>query len=282
MENKIIGINNQDKIGLSLNKVGIQNEYRVGIQAALTPMFETLNKVQSMMSSIEIPKFQMPEIKFPEIQFPEIEIRSMFDIDWDVYFDDLKEECLSNTKYGWCLSAEMPVGAYRSIARSEDNQEKRDQLFVQGFEHDDFYLYKKEKEYITSTSTKGWKKFYEECFYSIENSNYKVVVPSLVSAIEYELSDGLNVNSIGKKLIKEIQDSINENNELESFSYTIGFSVIALLENSIFQSHAFNKDRASLINRNWVLHGRDNPSFWGKTDVYKLITIISALKMIKE
>lgn len=190
-------------------------------------------------------------------------------------------DCLSNAKYGWCMSAHMTISGYRKIAKEADSQEIRDKLFINEFEEDDYDLYKRERSYIISSAQEGWQDFYEECFYLIDNQKYKAVVPSLVSAIEHELCYE-QTNDIGKRLIRRVQSTLVANGDSDSFVYAISTSVLNLLCNIVFEYREFNEDRLPLINRNWVLHGRDTPSFWNKEDVYKLITMISALRMLNE
>ncbi|WP_338706513.1 hypothetical protein [Paenibacillus amylolyticus] len=195
------------------------------------------------------------------------------------FYERIHQACLINTNYGWCLSSDFSISAYRRIADSEDSQEEKDRLFVMEFEADNFDLYEAEKKQIIMTAHQEWRAFYEECFYFIDNGKYKAVIPSLVSAIEHELNYEQTID-YGNRLIRRVKASL-ENGDQTSFLYTVSISVLNLLKNNIFTNHQFDGDRLMLLNRNWVLHGRDNPSLWGKEEVYKLITLISALRMIR-
>lgn len=199
----------------------------------------------------------------------------------DLLTNRFNEACERNTKYGWCMSAHMTIGEYKSIAKEEDSQVTKDRLFVRAFESDNYDLYKRETDYITTTAQEDWQDFYEECFYSINNGKYKAVVPSLVSAIEHELSYEQS-DEIGKRLIRRVQSSLVQTGDTSSIIYAISASVLNLLRNIVFGYRGFTEDRMPLINRNWVLHGRDNPTLWNKKDVYRLITMISALRMLNE
>ncbi|MDM5277159.1 hypothetical protein QUF95_07185 [Paenibacillus silvae] len=195
------------------------------------------------------------------------------------FYEGIHQACLINTNYGWCLSSNVSISAYRRIASSEDSQEEKDRLFVLEFEADNFDLYIAEKNHIIITSNQEWREFYEECFYLIDNGKYQAAIPSLMSAVEHELAfEG--TNDIGKPLINRVKSSLEREEDRNSFLYAISTSVISLLNNRIFKYRDFSRQRLSIINRNWVLHGRDKPSLWKKEDVYKLIALISALRML--
>ncbi|MDL1163415.1 hypothetical protein P0100_20565, partial [Yersinia pestis] len=236
--------------------------YEAGkISELLAPLTENLNEIAESIGLVtNVPSF--------EFNNPESLI------------DNINKACLANTKYGWCLSANMTIAGYRKIAKDHDSQEVKDRLFVNEFEADNFELYEQEKRFIIHSAQEGWQDFYEECFYLIDNQKYRAVVPALLSSIEHELSFEQN-NDIGKGLIRRVESSL-ENEDKTSFLYAISTSVLNLLKNIIFERHNFNEDRLPIINRNWVLHGRDTPTFWSKEDVYKLITVISGLRMINE
>ncbi|MUG45513.1 hypothetical protein [Paenibacillus woosongensis] len=247
---------------------GALGEFQRVYLSSIAPMQDAIRKLAESF------RVNIPKIEFPKIQFPKIDLGE--------FTKNLEEECKSNAKYGWCLSSEMPFGAYREIARTDDTQEVRDQLFVKMFEEDGFRLYNDEKRFIISSSSEEWRDFYIECFQAFEGGMLKAVIPSLISAIEHELASGIESGEIGKKLIRNAQQSFESKWGPTGFVYVMGASVISLLENGLFRGDDFSKPRQPLLNRNRVLHGRDNPSEWRNTDVYKLITIISAIQMFRD
>lgn len=247
---------------------------------SLGPVFESVREMSLNVSSSLIPMNEalkeLSETLKVAIQLPSFQLTDSVPL-----FDSIHRSCINNTKYGWCMSAHISIGTYRSIANSIESQSERDMLFVEEFESDDFRLYNKEKQTIILSSKQGWRTFYEECFYLIDNQMYQAVVPSLISAIEHELSYE-QTNDIGKSLIRRVKTAFERDEDSTSFLYAISTSVLNLLHNMIFRSRDFDKRRLPMINRNWVLHGRDTPSLWNKEDVYKLITMISALRMLNK
>lgn len=171
----------------------------------------------------------------------------------------------------------------RKIAKEQDSQEVKDALFVKYFEDEDLLLYKEEKEYIITSAPENWRQQYINCFETIEDGRHTVVIPTFITAIEHEIS-AMQESSIllGRRLLKNTQSSTMENTDNNGkFSNTIGLSVIGMLLNGMFENHPFNEESKLLINRNWILHGRDNPEKWTMVDVYRLMSIISALRIIR-
>lgn len=96
----------------------------------------------------------------------------------------------------------MDIRDYRRIGRSEDNQETRDRLFTDLFEVNNYELYEYEKTSIIDASSIEWKEFYRDCFSSLEGGRIMIVIPSLMMAIEHELSNGKDIDKAGKKFVE--------------------------------------------------------------------------------
>lgn len=200
------------------------------------------------------------------------------------YIKEFTESFKRNMKYGWALSAQMPFVKYQKIASSDYNKAFTDKYFLELFEYNNGELYEAEKEYIISHSTAEWDKLYTNCFSVIENEMYNIAIPSLIVAIEYELILISKSEKIGKNLIKHVRSILEKNKADSVYRYVIGTQLLQMLKNDIFGKVSFvtTERRPMVINRNLVLHGRDNPTSWNKAEVFKLITIISSLKMLTQ
>lgn len=198
------------------------------------------------------------------------------------FMDDFYKDCLSNAEYGWCLSSQMNIPSFRSIANELDTQEVKDYLFSIYFELDNSYLYRVERDFIISSASESWKQLYKSCFETIEAGRYIVVIPTFITAIEHEIATMHELSDLyGRRLLKRTKVSMGDDEKVDTFSSAIGLSIIAMLLNGIFENHPFNGERKPLLNRNWILHGRDDPQEWTKTDIYRLMSIISALRIVR-
>lgn len=245
-----------------LGLVGVQQQLQESVQLQMESI---KNAIRAITESIRFPIPPMPI--FPKI-------------DWEDFSEEFAEECRRNAKYGWCLSAEMGIAEYREVARTEDSQVVKDAKFVSMFEGEEFALYKAEKEFIISKSSDQWKLLYEDCFYAFENKLYRLAIPSLIMGIEHELFVISGSKEFGLQLIRKLKSNYVKESSNDTLTYALNAPVFSVLENSLFKYAPFEKNKPSVINRNWVLHGRDDPTSWGKTEVYKLMTIISAIKLL--
>jgi hypothetical protein len=246
-----------------------------GVTQSLKGMINELSSnIAKSISSIQFPVIQIPKIEFPKLNIPKI--------DFEEFYREFEEECRSNAKHGWALPSGMSFPKYRSIGRAEDNTEVRDMLFKKEFEINDRELYKYEKSFIIENSSEEWRSFYQTCFEAVEQERFILAVPALLVAVEHELSYDFDSDKVGKKLLKDVELALFDSTELDEFSHIVGASLISLLSNAIFGRDDFNGDRPPIINRNRVLHGRDNPSNWSIIDVYKLMTVISTVKFLQE
>lgn len=263
------------KDGRALEKFFRENEE---ISVDIKQKFESLRKFSEDFSALAYPVSKAIDIYLDQVQ-KFIESSSLQFNKPDSFISEIKKACKKNAASGWCMSACFSIATYREIADSRINNNETDRLFVNEFESKGFELYNAERDFIVNTAQQGWRTFYEECFYLIDNQKYQAAVPSLMSAVEQELSfEG--TNDVGKPLINLFKSSVERDEDPTSFLYAMSTSVISLLKNRIFKYGDFNSRRPSIINRNWVMHGRDTPSLWGKQDVYKLIALISALRML--
>lgn len=71
-------------------------------------------------------------------------------------------------------------------------------------------------------------------------------------------------------LVRSVKSSVELEKEPGQFTKAIATSLFSLLENGVFKK-GITGPRSELINRNRVLHGRDDPFMWTKSDAYRLI-----------
>lgn len=110
-----------------------------------------------------------------------------------------------------------------------------------------------------------WLPLIEECRYAYTKGRYLVTVPALLAILE-----GL-VATAGEQL-----HSLQSPRTTAGAKYKDSSGIRALVWASleafvgvVFQSHSFSKSRPTLINRHWILHGRD-PASWTQADSLRL------------
>ncbi|MDN4607362.1 hypothetical protein [Sporosarcina highlanderae] len=209
-------------------------------------------------------------LKFPKIEFPE------FEIDWERIESLIKY----NSSHGWTLSGEMDTNFYLDQALLGLEQVMIDALFFKYFESDSKKNYYSTKSTIIGEIDKQWKSVLIDCFELYEQDKYRVIIPMLISIIEGQVSGIAKSPEVGTRLLRVWRKQITS--QEERMMIIVSYSLNEFLASKIFVRREFHEERGTTINRNWVLHGRDNPEYWTRVDALKLINVISTLQYIKE
>lgn len=209
--------------------------------------------------------FKMPEMKFPIIE-----------IDYD-----RNEKILNrNSKYGWTLTQEIDFSYYFKDELLNSTFNQIDNHFYHFYSQNDWKFYHHTKNLILETINPKWVQLLNECFDSFEQDKYKLIIPTLFSIIEGEAAFIYDTDKIGADLFKTMKTE-SKNIEHELTKLTI-YSFAEFLRWQLFGYQDFSKSRNGLINRNRILHGRDDPKYWHKVDALRLINILSTVQLVKE
>ncbi|MEX3710855.1 hypothetical protein ABFV99_00470 [Cytobacillus horneckiae] len=222
-----------------------------------TNIFPELRKP---LFSLELPKFDLSDIK--------------------IDYTDLKRVIKKNSKLGWTLTFDMAVNLYLDEKLLKLCDQEINKVFVDYYKSENSSQYKKEKQNIIKHIDSKWEDTLNECFYLFESGYYRNQIPFLITIIEGEIADFSNLHSyLGKTLIRKWKRKLDtKGNNLDAL---ILYSLFYFLENSLFNKDEFEDERNSIINRNRVLHGRDNPNLWAEADYYRLINTISSIQTSK-
>ncbi|MBT2569339.1 hypothetical protein [Planococcus sp. ISL-110] len=212
--------------------------------------------------------FKIPDISFPKIEFPEID------------YDRIKKITDDNSKYGWTLTGEMGMANYLDDDMVGTSQKEKDDYFYEFYSQDDWAYFNHSKESIVESIEPRWHDLIQECFHSFEADNYKLVIPTLFTIIEGEMSYVFDSHQGSSGLIEKMEKRAgSEESKLKQIAL---YSVVHSMTDRLFGSLHFSQERNDLINRHRILHGRDEPSHWQKVDALRLINVISSLQFIKE
>jgi len=221
---------------------------------------DLIQTVYKNFESIRLPKISIPKINFD--------------------YERIEKSINQSAGFGWTLTANTPFKPYLDSYKLEKTLDKYDQYFYELYSANSYAYFKSEKEYILENINHKNKKLLEQCFENFEKDNYEITIPALISAIEGQIAELLSSPKYGFRLLKEWENKIP--NEEKNLSIIIEYSMVQFLKNSLFTSNDFNSERLEILNRNWVMHGRDNPELWKKTDALKLFINLSTLLFINE
>jgi len=123
-----------------------------------------------------------------------------------------------------------------------------------------------------------WRPLLEDCKLAFQHGCYKVTIPCLLSILEGMMAKFINdPRSIRMtNMIKSCEKF--KDVEALRIKRLILTSVINFI-NNVFATSYFDNERPSLINRHWILHGRDETD-WKEIDSIRLFLAIDTMRHV--
>lgn len=190
-------------------------------------------------------------------------------------FAEASEENVEDlARMGWTLPLRATPKEVREIYDLETTDEVDDYFLNEYRKGSDRYQSLKE-HLLSNENLERWRPLIHESFRAFERGDYKITVPALISVLE-----GLVEDMTGR-----LQDSPNPKHAVRHKRQTESGDVknwIALsIEKfvwEVFEQHSFSGETPDLINRHWILHGRDHTD-WSKVDTLRLFQAIQTVSV---
>lgn len=191
---------------------------------------------------------------------------------------ELNEACKLMADAGWIIPFELQPWEILSLVENCSSKEKMNEWVY------DFYTANNNenlKNVFLSIREDNriiqWEKLMNECIKAYSQGFICVIIPSLLTIIEGIISKWMeNPKSI--KVCTPVKSKMDSTKD--DYGKLCWLS-IHLVITRIFNSQNFDKDRPELINRHWILHGRDETK-WEKIDVVRLFVTVHALLCVSE
>ncbi|MED4921139.1 MULTISPECIES: hypothetical protein [Heyndrickxia] len=246
-----------EEVASVLSKYDIKN-----FQVVKPAMIEAINRVKLL----DNPLISLPKVN---LNLPNIKID----------YERIKKITNHNSSYGWTLTGEIAINLYLDDDLLEYDQAELDRTFEGYYSMDDGKLFNDLKENILNNVDEKWEEMLKEIFDLYKSGRYIVIVPLLISIIEGELSRLISSNAYGRKLIKEWKGNITNDEKIVTIA---SYSLHRFFDKVLFAYVPFETERKPLINRNWIIHGRDDPDLWKKADALRLLNVLSTLLFIND
>ncbi|EJV57008.1 hypothetical protein [Bacillus cereus] len=232
---------------------------------------------------------QVQEIakKFTEMRMQIVEsinesLAPLRDIDWEGLEQSWKKSAEELGRKGWTLPMNMTPSEIIGLSQIEEQDELDSALF-------DFHSNEKEYQHLKTIIlehelTNDWEKLLEQCFENYENGNYLITIPNLLIIIEniahilisprYQKYLKPDKRTSLRAKYKKVQREIKKDS-----TYIVFYVSVAEFLNKIFVFGDFdnNPTRLPMINRDWVLHGRDYPINWQQVDALRLFSALHTI-----
>lgn len=179
-------------------------------------------------------------------------------------------------RMGWTLpvwaSPQQTIEIYN--LKTEDEVES---YFLNVYREDKWgYAFLKEG-LLSDENLDRWQPLIRQSFRAFERGDHQIVIPALLSIFEglvSELSGRFEQKpNVRQATRHKLQES---SGDVENW---IATSIHVFVSEAVFKSHSFKQERPNLINRHWILHGRDHTD-WSKVDALKLFHAIQTVSML--
>jgi hypothetical protein len=178
---------------------------------------------------------------------------------------------------GWTLPMwATPFEVHQLMQRATGDQ-NLDALFLEYYDADDGAAYAwLKRELVRKPKLKHWHTMIEQCLAAFEHRLYLVVVPSMLTVLEGCIAEmggpkdwqrSKEPKGTAKRLVSTIQS--------RSVRRAVWLSIDAFVSR-VFVRAPFASSRPHGLNRAWILHGRDQPS-WTRADALRLLQAASTL-----
>lgn len=227
---------------------------------------------------------KIAELRTHLIESINVSLRPVIEIDWEEFERKEKKSAESLGRRGWTLPMNMTPGETIGISEIE-GQDELDSTFLSFYSKEEEFQFIK-THILEHELTKEWEALLTQCFESYENGNYLIVIPNLFIIIENishilispRYQKYLNPNQKRKPPLRDQYKKVKKEVETDR-TYIICYISVAEDLNCVFKSGNFDKRPARLpiINRDWVLHGRDYPCNWKQVDALRLFNALSTI-----
>lgn len=178
--------------------------------------------------------------------------------------------------HGWTLSFRFELEEFLNPDLLEYDQQQLDEYFMGLYEKHFEMVVENIKEGINNTNDP----LIDQVIESYKRGDFVIAIPSLILMIEGEIANILESQKYGKKLLNEWKRTEEAKNQ-EDFKTIQALALIEYLRGQIFINHDFKLERNEVVNRNWILHGKDDSRLWTKKDATQLINLLSTVIELK-
>jgi len=210
------------------------------------------------------------------------------EIDWIGIMKTWRESAEKLGEKGWTTPLSMTPREVVEFSKIQDI----DTAMEEYFSYDNECAYTRMKRDVLDHKLVGsWKGLLEQCFNSYENGNYLVAIPNLFIIVEgiarMLISQKFEKHKIGRRTslknqYETVREDVSQEDETKDRVYLVAYVSVLGFLNQVFQQGNFDRNptRFPIINRDWVLHGKDTPSNWKKVDALRLFNAIYSLTAV--
>lgn len=175
-------------------------------------------------------------------------------------------------KLGWTIPLWGPIPLTEMIIEKVAPAEI-DSFFVRTYRRSNYKVFRQMLRKMKENPVLvQWRSLLEECASVFRQHHYLIVVPSLLLILEGVLSFPPGAPKRKVRVPSESRRRLAKSELL----WTNTWLSISTFLGEVFKGHEFDRERPGLINRHWILHGRDETN-WTEADCLRLFQSIDTL-----
>lgn len=204
-------------------------------------------------------------------------MKKQFGIDISNFLIRYEEVVASLSDLGWTIPIEMTPAEVSSLLEFKTIQQM-DDFFIEYYESKNLMNFNiMVQDILESSLLYKWRPLIEDCIESYRDEKFAITIPSLILVVEGVIALLSSSNDI--RIIKMCKEKM-ELHEVGSIDRVLWISISRFISN-LFTKRKFNEVRLELINRHWILHGRDFTT-WNKSDSLRLFNCLNTLILAAE
>lgn len=188
-------------------------------------------------------------------------------------YDDYMDNCnKSLASYGWTYPIDLSPAQINELVTISHDRLDVDKFFLEHYSNIRKLFWMFNSIYSAEVYDR-WYKLIEQSIKTYRSGLYLVTVPALITVIEGAIANLSSTSKTGiialcRERAENMDTSSVRRHQWNSFYY---FTL------QLFDSKSFDKERPQMINRHWILHGRD-PYEWNQADCLRLFQALYTLE----
>lgn len=187
----------------------------------------------------------------------------------------LEDAVVRLADFGWTMPPYLTPRESSYLSKLE-NKNELDDFFVDYYKNESGSEFNRlTSDLISNKRLNQWKELIEECISAKQSGNFLITIPSLITIIEGAIARYFD--STGTRIIGLCNEEYLKCDE-HSIMKVVWKSIHSFIQN-IYQKNQFDKERLVIINRHWILHGRDSHA-WTEADSLRLFQALHTLGLV--
>ena len=177
---------------------------------------------------------------------------------------------------GWTVPHHLSIDGPQQVLQN-GGPDAADAFFISHYERGFGKAFRDlRKSLLQSEHFSPWQPLLVECFAAYRRRRYRLVVPSLLLIVEGGVADLIGRPHARVK-IPRVAREWTQNAEPGGWVW-FGLRSIQQFLGNLFMPREFSSARPAVLNRHWILHGRDRPD-WDHADALRLFHCLATINV---